>query len=36
MARFKDDAHPPITNARIAVHNAKIMGRPKRKDGESV
>jgi hypothetical protein len=26
MARFRDDVHPAITNARIAVHNAKIMG----------
>ena len=36
MARFKDDVHPAITNARIAVHNAEIMGCLKRKDGESV
>ena len=27
MARFKDDVRPAVTNARIAVHNAKIMGR---------
>jgi hypothetical protein len=26
MARFRDDVHPAVTNARIAVHNAKIMG----------
>jgi hypothetical protein len=26
MARIRDDVHPAVTNARIAVHNAKLMG----------
>jgi hypothetical protein len=26
MERFREDAHPAITNAPIAAHNAKIMG----------
>jgi hypothetical protein len=36
MARFRNDAHPAVTSARIAVHNAKIMGRfgPKASDYE--
>jgi hypothetical protein len=28
MARVRDDVHPADTNARIAAHNAKIMGQP--------
>ena len=26
MARFRDDTHPAVTNVRIAVHKATIMG----------
>lgn len=30
-ALFMDDVHPAITNARIAVHNERIMGMDKKK-----
>jgi hypothetical protein len=28
--RFEGDVHPAMTNARIAVHNARIMGMVKK------
>ena len=30
--RFEGDVHPAVTGARIAAHNARIMGMPKKKD----
>ncbi|RWP68185.1 hypothetical protein [Mesorhizobium sp.] len=30
--RFEGDVHPAITGARIAAHNARIMGMIKKKD----
>jgi hypothetical protein len=33
--RFEGDVHPAMTNARIAVHNARIMGMSNRPEPET-